>query len=376
MDAMLHFGGIIFFYSIEYLAFCAFLGPSRDGKWLNLFMARSNRKKKGKSEEFTVLVESKPEPDESSPSESNLESQRPGWAAVGLTAVTLFFVLAFLFRWSFLPGNVLSANDAPMGFVKHYFETGLDGWGGWLDHTWVGFAAPGRGLSLTTLYALLCAESGGQGAVTFANFYAPVCLWVLGMCAWIFFRQIGGGGAVCLLGALAAALNGAFFTYATWGLPFRALAAGMAFLALAALVSGCGRRWWPLGVLAGLALGQGVMEAYDVGAIFSLYIAAYAVFLVLNKEGWSLSALRRGVGVVAIMAVMAGLMAYHSIASVQETQTKGIVNRDLSKEDRWNFATQWSLPKGETMRIAVPGLYGYRMDGRPEERYVQRYRRG
>lgn len=310
-----------------------------------------------------------PDASDSHPVERQPKSLRPGWIPAGLTALVLFFVLAVLFRESLLPGRVLFANDAPLGFIKHYFENGRDGWGVWLDHIWVGYALPAGGPRFTTLFALLCAGSDGQGAVTFANFYAPACLWVLGMCAWVFFRQLGCSAAVCLLGALAAALNGAFFTYATWGLPARALAAGMTFLALAALASGGGRRWWPLAVLAGLAVGQGVMEAYDIGALFSLYVAAFAVFMVLNREGWSLKSLGSGIAVVGMMAIMAGLMAYHSMVSVQETQTKGIVNREMSADQKWNFATQWSLPKGETMRIAVPGLFGYRMDGPPEERY-------
>ena len=310
-----------------------------------------------------------PDTSGSHPVERRPESARSGWMSAGLTALVLFLVLAFLFRESLFPGRVLFANDAPLGFIKHYFENGRDGWGVWLDHTWVGYALPAGGPRFTTFFSVLCAGLDGQGAVTFANFYAPVCLWVLGMCAWVFFRQLGCGSAVCLMGALAAALNGAFFTYAAWGLPVRALAAGMTFLALAALASSGRKRWWPLAVLAGLAVGQGVMEAYDIGALLSLYVAAFAVFIVLNTEGWSLKSLGKGFTVVCIMAVMAGLMAYHSIASVQETQTKGIVNREMSAEAKWDFATQWSLPKGETVRIAVPGLFGYRMDGPPEERY-------
>ena len=332
-------------------------------------MARSKRKNENRPEKVEASEGMDLSADDSQSAEQQTPTNRPGWAAAGLAALVLFFVLAFLFRESFLPGTVLFANDAPLGFIKHVFENGRDGWGGWIDHTWVGYAQPMGGPRFTTLFAVLCAGSDGQGAVSFANYYAPACLWVLGMCAWIFFRQLGCGSAVCLLGALAAALNGAFFTYATWGLPVRALAAGMTFLALAALASGGGRRWWPAAVLAGLAVGQGVMEAYDIGALFSLYAAVYAVFMVLSREGWSLLSLGRGVTVVGVMAIMAGLMAYHSIASVQETQTKGIVNREMSEEAKWDFATQWSLPKGETMRIAVPGLYGYRMDGPSEERY-------
>ena len=320
-------------------------------------------------EETPPPVDVEPDASDPHPAEQQPESLRPGWKQASLTALVLFLVLGGLFIKSTLPGNILFANDAPLGFIKHYFENGRDGWGVWLDHTWVGYALPAGGPRFTTLFAILCAGSDGQGAVTFANFYAPACLWVLGMCAWVFFRQLGCGAAVCLLGALAAALNGAFFTYATWGLPVRALAAGMTFLALAALASGGGKRWWPLAVLAGLAVGQGVMEAYDIGALFSLYVAAFGVFIVLNREGWSVKSLGRGIAVVCMMAIMAGLVAYHSIASVQETQTKEIVNKELSADAKWDFATQWSLPKGETMRIAVPGLFGYRMDGPPEERY-------
>ena len=33
-----------------------------------------------------------------------------------------------------------------------------------------------------------------------------------------------------------------------------------------------------------------------------------------------------------------------------------------AKEGRYDFATQWSFPPGEILRIVVPGLFGYRMD--------------
>ena len=33
-----------------------------------------------------------------------------------------------------------------------------------------------------------------------------------------------------------------------------------------------------------------------------------------------------------------------------------------TKEKQWNFATQWSLSKAETLRVLIPGLFGYRMD--------------
>jgi hypothetical protein len=33
-----------------------------------------------------------------------------------------------------------------------------------------------------------------------------------------------------------------------------------------------------------------------------------------------------------------------------------------SRDARWSFITQWSLPPKETLRAVIPGLYGYRMD--------------
>ncbi|HEY6170503.1 MAG TPA: hypothetical protein VI454_20890, partial [Verrucomicrobiae bacterium] len=41
------------------------------------------------------------------------------------------------------------------------------------------------------------------------------------------------------------------------------------------------------------------------------------------------------------------------VAMQQETQ---------SKEQRWDWATQWSLPKSEGLRVIIPGLFGYRLD--------------
>ncbi len=33
-----------------------------------------------------------------------------------------------------------------------------------------------------------------------------------------------------------------------------------------------------------------------------------------------------------------------------------------TRQEHWDWATQWSLPKWETLSLVVPGLFGYRMD--------------
>jgi len=47
------------------------------------------------------------------------------------------------------------------------------------------------------------------------------------------------------------------------------------------------------------------------------------------------------------------------------TQIQGVAGTTQDSETkakRWDFATQWSLPKKETLGLFVPGLFGYRMD--------------
>src|SRR5262249_45229586 len=33
-----------------------------------------------------------------------------------------------------------------------------------------------------------------------------------------------------------------------------------------------------------------------------------------------------------------------------------------TKQEQWDWATQWSFPKRETLALVIPGLYGFRMD--------------
>ncbi len=72
-----------------------------------------------------------------------------------------------------------------------------------------------------------------------------------------------------------------------------------------------------------------------------------------------------GVGKVAIIACCAALLAATTVGLFVRTSVKGVVGTEqdsTTKAQRWDFATQWSLPKIETLRVIVPGLFGYRMD--------------
>ena len=68
---------------------------------------------------------------------------------------------------------------------------------------------------------------------------------------------------------------------------------------------------------------------------------------------------------LAVVAVCAGVLAFHALSGLIATQIKGVAGTQQdarTKAERWDWATQWSLPKKEALGIVVPGLFGYRMD--------------
>ena len=127
------------------------------------------------------------------------------------------------------------------------------------------------------------------GPVGYAKFYAPIALFILGIGAWTFFRQLKLTPLAAILGALAAALSSTFFSDACWGVASHQIAFGMDFLALALIVSNSpATPWlvrWARLALAGFAVGINVVEAADIGAIFSLFVAAFALFQSLVEDG-------------------------------------------------------------------------------------------
>ncbi len=145
----------------------------------------------------------------------------------------------------------------------------------------------------------------------------------------------------------------------------QAINAGMFFLALAALADTTSPWRWPRVVLAGFAVGMGVVEGADVGAIYSLYIAAFILFQAWTGEGLRRQKIARGLSRLALVTLCAAWIAAPAVSSLVGSDIKGIVGTEQdaqTRESRWDWATQWSLPVRESWGLAIPGLFGYRMD--------------
>ena len=292
-------------------------------------------------------------------------------AATAPTPRAIFFagllavVLAGLFWKSFVPGYVHFSNDGPLGQQNAAWARLPAGFTGiWGDLNDIGNSGGTASPDLTTLFRWLV------GPVGYAKFLAPFALFILGMGAWTFFRQLKFTPLAATLGGLAAALNSAFFSTACWGVAAQQIAIGLTYFALALVVSNTPETpvltRWVRWVLAGLAVGYNVMHGSDIGAIFSVFVAAFVLVKALVDESGPVAVrTARALGRVAVIALFAGFIAWQAIVSllgIAVTGISGTAQDAETKAGQWNWATQWSEPKVETLGLFVPGLFGYKMD--------------
>ena len=286
-------------------------------------------------------------------------------------AGVLIVVTLFLFWDSLDPALILFSNDGPLGSIStDAIEMPGTFSGYWHDLNWLGYEQPSASPGIYMALGLLL-----QKSVLYLKWCTPICLVILGLSAWFFFRTLGFRNLACTIGAVAAAFNMEVVSYACWGLPSRSLTFATSFLAGAFILRALKSRPCPNLALAGICVGLGLMEGYDIGALFSLYIAAFVLFgfvikrLEPEKPVALGQAAGRGFAGVALVALVAGLAASQTMSTLVDTQLQGTgsdpqtpAQRDAAKERQWTFLTQWSLPKMETLRIVIPGLYGYRLD--------------
>ncbi len=272
----------------------------------------------------------------------------------------LVMIVALLFAKSLQPSMVVFSNDGPLGAnMAEQFRVPGAFTGVWTPLNWVGGNAGSSAPNLTNTFLW------AMGPVWFAKFYAPFSVLVLGLSAWLAFRQLRFSPVACLAGALAAALNGGFFSYACWGLGTLTLTIAAFFLAIAAWGADPVRRSWTRVVLAGFAIGLGIMEGFDNGAILSVFFAAYVMVRTWTEHPGEPGKLAGGVGRLAVIALMAGVFATHALYGLITTQIQGVAGMaqdETTRNQRWVEATVWSLPKAESLRLFVAGLYGYRLD--------------
>ena len=289
-------------------------------------------------------------------------STQNGGRTPGLSVmlIVLAATLGLLLCGAFVPGYTLFSNDGPISRLMSACHRLPDTFtGAWQDLNTVGYREGGATPNLS--FGLRLAS----GPLLFSKCYALLGLLLLGLGAWCFFRQMKLSAPACLLGGLAAALNTSFFSAACWGVVAHVIAIGLSFMAMALLADTTSTLRWPKVLLAGFAVGMAVSEGADIGALFSLLVAAFVIYQSWVANGASVKPLVVASGRVVLVAACAGFLAAQTMSVLVSTNIEGISGKgtdDRSQQKHWDWATQWSLPKKEALGFLVPGLFGYRMD--------------
>ncbi|HEX3856351.1 MAG TPA: YfhO family protein [Verrucomicrobiae bacterium] len=289
------------------------------------------------------------------------KSWNPFLPIAGLLAL----LLGLFFYQSFIPQEVVFSNDGPLGvLVEDQNQLPQTFTGFWADLNSIG---SGGGMASPAISSLLRTVIGPLG---YAKFFAPLALFILGLGALTFFRALKFSMLAMALGTLAAVLNATYFSDACWGVASHEIAAGMDFFALGLVMSNTAETPWTIRwtrlALAGLCVGMNVMEAADIGALYSILIAIFVFYKsVADSDGTALKKIAHGIGRVAVISLFAGFIAYQTVIALVGTAITGIAGTGQdtqTKAAHWDFASQWSLPKTETFGLFVPGLFGYKMN--------------
>jgi hypothetical protein len=273
----------------------------------------------------------------------------------------LVVLLLVLFARILTPGIVVFSNDGPLGGMLAAQNRAPGSMTGiWQDLNVLGTAAGTLPPSLSGLLLWFA------GPWLYTKIVPAFALLLLALCSAFALRQLGLKPLAAVLGGLAAMFNTAFFSVACWGVPSHTITFAMCFLAIGLLAKGGGLAGWLRAALAGMAVGMGVMEGADVGGLFSLLVAAFVVYQGFAEPSNSVVAgvAKAGarLGLVAGCAAFLAAVAVFALVQTSMVGAAAAQQETRTKPEQWDWATQWSLPKVETLQFVVPGLFGYRMD--------------
>jgi hypothetical protein len=288
----------------------------------------------------------------------------------------LIVILLLLFRESFKSGMVAFSNDSPLGqMVSDQVLMPQTIFGEWVDLNSIGVNYGSSSPSISSLIRLLWEWplKPPFGPLGFANSYTPFGLFILGLGTLVFFRQMRFSAVAAFLGAVAMMLNSTYFGGACWGIASLEIAMGFNFFALAlVMVNTAETPWlirWIRIALAGICVGMNVIESADIGALASILVALFVFFKAFaEEEGPILHKVVRSTTRVTVVALFAGFIALQTVLSLVGVAITGVAGMPGTAQDSaaksaaWDYATQWSLPKKETLGLVVPGLFGFKMD--------------
>jgi hypothetical protein len=280
----------------------------------------------------------------------------------------LFAILVGLFWKSFLPQFIIFSNDGSYAVQKmqwtHLPESFL---GSWYDLNSIGDNGGAVVPNFTQIFRWFF------GALGYSKFIAPIALWFFGVAAFFFFRRAGLSALAAVLGGIAACFTTSYFSNVCWGSVPPTIAFGLDLLAMGVVIKRDNLPFWVAPALAGLAVGANVAEAADIGVLLSVVVGVFVFYQSIVENGTG--ATRRvavGLGRTFIVIFFAVFIAAYAMTVMVRANVTGIAGTkqdEATKLQHYDSATQWSVPKKETLALFVPNLFGCNVIADPTEQY-------
>jgi hypothetical protein len=264
---------------------------------------------------------------------------RPGWAPALAAAGVLLLVLAGLFSPIFSGESILHTEGRTVEEWDQHFAEGP-----WDSQAGLGAPRGSAPPGFTGWFRELCKLTPDPTA-NYANYYPPACLFLLGMAAWFCFRQLKCSGLICGMGALAAALNGVFLSHTVEFSGGLAVTGAALFVALAMIVRH--RLQWPGALVAGLALGMGLLE---LGAAGLPLVGAIVVLALVLPPGDGDRFAQKRLACISLIPVAAAAVAW-PIWSYSQLFEHSIGLRQAAAQESMDLLT-----------LPIAGLFGHRLD--------------
>ncbi|OVE76352.1 hypothetical protein BVX97_01340 [bacterium E08(2017)] len=264
----------------------------------------------------------------------------------------MFLTRAILFE----KNTVFAFNDGNIEGAITQFKYPESFLHSWTNQTFFGRSFGTQVLSLTGLSEAILGPFGHRrvGVLLAALLTAMVGYWCT--------RQFGRSRYASLAAATLFLLCGWNLTFPTAGLPIRSYALASCLLSLGLLEKARRTDNWLIYPAAGGLLGLALSESLDVGAIFAIACGGFFVLshLPLKKDSMNLSGIAIRGARLALYIAATALIAYQALVVVGGSVlgASSGAGDTKSPQERYEWATQWSLPKAETWSLIACDHHG------------------
>ncbi|MBI3986869.1 MAG: hypothetical protein HY343_08125, partial [Lentisphaerae bacterium] len=187
-----------------------------------------------------------------------------------------------------------------------------------------------------------------------------LAIWLTGLAGYWAFRQFAVSAWASFLAALLLMLCGSNLTFPMNGLLGRAFTLAFAALSIGLMERGRRTGRWLHYPAAGGMLGLAISETPDVGIIFALCCAGYFFLSHFSDPlDWQWKPALKKISGFALYVVASGVVAWQIVGIMFATQIEGMVQgASENKQEKYDWATQWSLPVVETWSLFAADYHG------------------